>query len=222
VPAYRLDVFERDSFVRSFDVAVGMRKYPTPRGSFALRTIEWNPWWIPPKSEWAMTEKTTPPGRDNPMGRVKLYMQQLYFLHGTPLEGSIGSAASHGCVRLRNRDAIELARLVHRYGTPSVSEATVDSARHDLVNTRRYTVELPVPITVRYDRVELRGRRLVVYPDIYRIGPTLTAGDLLATLESAGVDVNDIDDGRLMLLLRRAQQGRASIPIDSLSSNGRR
>lgn len=222
VPAYRLDVFERDSFVRSFDVAVGMRKYPTPRGSFAIRTIEWNPWWVPPASPWAAKEKTTPPGPDNPMGRVKLYMLPLYFLHGTPFENSIGSAASHGCVRLRNRDAIDLALLVHRFGTPSVRDATIDSVEQDLVNTRRFTVELPVPIAVRYDRVELRGDRLVVYPDIYRVGPRLTVGDLLAALGTAGVDTNEVDDSRLRLLLRRAQQGRASITIDSLLSNGRR
>jgi L,D-transpeptidase-like protein len=216
VPAYRLDAFLHDSLVRSFRVSVGMPKYPTPLGSFFIRVIEWNPWWTPPESEWAAKEKTTPPGPDNPMGRVKLYMRPLYFLHGTPFEGSIGSAASHGCVRLRNDDAIELAKLVHRFGTPSLSESQVDNLAQDLVHTRRVTIERPIPITVRYDRIEVRQNQVVVYPDIYHRGSPLTVEVVLAALERAGFRESRVDEDQVRALVRRSQQGRASMPIDSI------
>jgi murein L,D-transpeptidase YcbB/YkuD len=90
VPAFRLDVFERDSLRLTIKVAVGMPRYRTPRGEYVITSIEWNPWWIPPKSEWARKEKVTPPGASNPMGAVKLYFQHMYFLHGTPFVESLG------------------------------------------------------------------------------------------------------------------------------------
>jgi lipoprotein-anchoring transpeptidase ErfK/SrfK len=93
VPAFRLDVMEDGERTRSYAVAVGSIEYPTPRGQYAITRVEWNPWWIPPESDWARDEKPTPPGPANPMGRVKLHFRPTYYLHGTPSERSIGSAA---------------------------------------------------------------------------------------------------------------------------------
>lgn len=54
IPAYRLDVYVDDSLVRSMPVAPGMPGFRTPRGEFAISSVEWNPWWIPPDSPWAL------------------------------------------------------------------------------------------------------------------------------------------------------------------------
>src|SRR6478672_7224839 len=70
LPAYRLDAYLGDSLVRTIPVAVGKPGFETPRGEFAITSIEWNPWWIPPDRPWARKEKKTPPGPTNPMGRV--------------------------------------------------------------------------------------------------------------------------------------------------------
>src|SRR5690348_12276442 len=153
LPAYRLDAFAGDSVIATMGVAVGMPRYPTPRGEFEITSIDWNPRWVPPASPWAAKEKPVEPGPDNPMGRVKLNFRPLYFLHGTPFGQSIGSAASHGCVRLRNEDAIALALLVQRFGarrlTSEVSEAlALDPGSHTVV------LDVPVAITLRYDLVE--------------------------------------------------------------------
>ena len=108
VAARRLDLFSNGQRLVTYPVAVGMWDYQTPTGSFKVTTVEWRPWWIPPDREWTEGQDTMPPGPDNPMGRVKLYFKHLYFFHGTPDVGSIGTAASHGCVRMRNRDAVAL------------------------------------------------------------------------------------------------------------------
>ena len=94
LPAYRLDAFVGDSLVTSVAIAPGMPRYRTPRGAFEVTRIEWNPWWIPPKSPWAAKETITPPGPDNPMGKVKLEFDALYFVHGSPFEHSIGTGRS--------------------------------------------------------------------------------------------------------------------------------
>ncbi len=81
----------------------------------------------PPASAWAKKEQPMPPGPGNPMGRVKLNFRPLYFLHGTPVPSSMGSAALHGCIRMHIADAIALARDVLAAG--GVDTATVDDER---------------------------------------------------------------------------------------------
>ena len=48
IPSYRLEVYDGDEKIRSYTVTVGMPKFPTPTGGFAITRIEWNPWWTPP------------------------------------------------------------------------------------------------------------------------------------------------------------------------------
>jgi lipoprotein-anchoring transpeptidase ErfK/SrfK len=104
--------------VRRFDVAVGAKGHRTPQGRFSVRHIVWNPSWRPPDEKWAKGKKPTPPGHpDNPMKVVKIFFQEPdYYIHGTDDEDSIGSAASHGCIRMTEADAFTLARYLQEHG----------------------------------------------------------------------------------------------------------
>jgi murein L,D-transpeptidase YcbB/YkuD len=195
IPAYRLDVRDGDS-TWSYRVAVGTRRYPTPRGVFRVREVVWNPWWVPPPSDWARDARVTPPGPDNPMGRVKLRVTELVFLHGTPLVGSLGRATSHACVRLANADAVALARLVHRRALPEVPDSVVDAALADSTRPVRLAVRRPVPVTLRYEVVEVRRDTLWVYPDVYGLGRA-TPGGARRVLAAAGVDTVRADRAAL-------------------------
>ena len=216
VPAFRLDVFAHDSLVETFKVAVGMPRYRTPRGDYVITSIEWNPWWIPPKSAWAKNEKITPPGAANPMGAVKLYFQPLYFLHGTPLVQSLGSAASHGCVRMRNTDALRLARLVYHAADASASDSSMDEWARDTMMTTRVDLAPVVPIRIRYDVVEVRRDSVLFHRDIYGVtgSPTYTA--TLSALQRAGMDTSLVDSIAVVRVVRRARRAPLRIALDSL------
>lgn len=201
IPAFRLDAFVGDSLVRTIPVAVGMPAFKSPRGDFSITSVEWNPWWIPPASAWAAKEKRTPPGPGNPMGRVKINFRQLYFLHGTPLDASIGSAASHGCIRLHNADAIALAQLIHRYGSPRLTEDSVARLIADTA-TRRIELELPIPITLRYDRVEIRRDSVFVYRDVYGLATRSVVSEMKDALVGSGIDTTSVDTLRIRSLFR--------------------
>ncbi|HEU0076154.1 MAG TPA: L,D-transpeptidase, partial [Longimicrobiaceae bacterium] len=183
IPAYRLDACVDGLAVRSYRVAVGTRKYPTPVGDFRITEVVWNPWWRPPDSPWARDRKVTPPGPDNPVGRVKLTFRPLYHLHGTPEEGSLGQAASHGCVRLANADVIDLARRVHRSASPDVAEATLDRLEAEPWRTTTIPLATPVPLRIVYRLAEVRDGRLEVHPDVYRRGGDARGRALLALRE---------------------------------------
>jgi lipoprotein-anchoring transpeptidase ErfK/SrfK len=89
----------------SFPVAVGMPAYPTPLGSFHIRNKTRNPWWYPPNADWAKGAKPVPPGPGNPLGTRWMGLGGGVGIHGTYNSGSIGTAASHGCIRMHLRSA---------------------------------------------------------------------------------------------------------------------
>ncbi|MDP2732241.1 MAG: L,D-transpeptidase, partial [Hoeflea sp.] len=64
-----------------------------------------------------------PPGPNGPVGTIWIALSKpTYGIHGTPEPSKIGKTASHGCVRLTNWDAAELAGMV----APGVSVSFVD------------------------------------------------------------------------------------------------
>jgi lipoprotein-anchoring transpeptidase ErfK/SrfK len=154
----RIDVSERRLYLeedgavtRTWPVAVGTKTHPTPRGSFAVRRMIWNPRWVPPDSEWARNEKPRGPGDPrNPMGRVKIFFRDpAYYIHGTTDGGSVGRAASHGCVRMRNADVIELARLLMTHGGAPLEAGLIRRLINNVRQTREVRLSRSIPVLVQ-------------------------------------------------------------------------
>jgi lipoprotein-anchoring transpeptidase ErfK/SrfK len=102
----------------TFPVAVGQATYPTPAGNFSVIQKQRNPTWFPPSSPWAAGLGPVPPGVDNPLGTRWIGTSAPAIgMHGTPVSSSIGTRASHGCIRMYIRDAERLYELVE-IGTP--------------------------------------------------------------------------------------------------------
>jgi len=101
-----LNLYDSTNLVRSFGVATGQSRYPTPLGRWHV-VVKWrNPWWYPPNSSWAKGEKPIPPGPGNPLGTRWMGLSASGVgIHGTPDDASIGYSASHGCIRMHIPDA---------------------------------------------------------------------------------------------------------------------
>ena len=103
---------------RTFGVATGQSSYPTPVGRWSIVTMQRNPWWYPPDSDWARGEKPVPPGPGNPLGTRWMGLSASGVgIHGTPDSASIGYSASHGCIRMHIPSAEWLFNHVD-VGTP--------------------------------------------------------------------------------------------------------
>jgi len=114
----QLDIVRRNEVIKSYSIAVGSRRHPTPAGSFWTGDIVWHPGWHPPDVPWARGYKYQPPGAPaNPLRGVKIYFRAPdYYIHGTNDPESIGEAASHGCIRMAEDDAIDLAQRIEKAG----------------------------------------------------------------------------------------------------------
>ncbi len=212
LPATRLDFYVNDHLQKSYRVAIGMPKYPTPIETLNISYIVWNPWWIPPDSDWAKGEEKTPPGPGNPLGPVKMLMEDGVRIHGTNAPGSIGRAASHACMRMKSAEAAELAwEIQKRYsskGDPQLREL------YRKKNRSSFWVPLgqEVPVYIKYQQVERNGDKLAIHPDRYR------KGGFQQELEVALSDRPDIsiDKNLIQKLSKKRAQGSFEVAINDL------
>ena len=113
----KLRVYRGDELIREEPVAVGRSRYPTPLGQWRFTRVDINPEWIPPHSDWTRGRHREPPGSPaNPMGRARLLFDPPYSIHGTDDLASLGSAASHGSIRVSNEAVVALAELLLKAG----------------------------------------------------------------------------------------------------------
>ena len=102
----KLAIIDDGMVIATFQVAVGAKVSPSPTGEFTIVSRVANPTYYRPGT-------VIPTGKDNPVGTrwVGLSLKG-YGIHGTNVPGSIGRAASHGCIRLRNRDMERLFTML--------------------------------------------------------------------------------------------------------------
>jgi len=106
IPERKLVLVADGRVVKVYRVAVGARVSPSPRGEFRIAVRI-------PEATYYHAGLVIPSGEQSPIGTRWIGLDQAgYGIHGTNAPGSIGRAASHGCIRMRNRDAEELFEMV--------------------------------------------------------------------------------------------------------------
>lgn len=116
---YTLRLWKELKLARTFTVAVGQEGLETPEGLYEIQAMEENPIWHVPESDWAgdLAGQTIPPGPENPIKARWMAIFEGAGIHGTEDVASLGSAASHGCVRMAIADVEALYEQVE-VGTP--------------------------------------------------------------------------------------------------------
>src|SRR5579864_9414163 len=106
IPDRKLAVIDGDDVIARFPIAVGAAASPSPTGEFQIVSRISNPTYYHPG-------RVIPTGKDNPLGTRWLGLSQKgYGIHGTNAPKSVGHAASHGCIRMRNRDVEQLFTML--------------------------------------------------------------------------------------------------------------
>lgn len=109
--AHTVKVYKGEHLEKTYRCATGAPGFPTPAGTFKIVAKRYLPTWInPAPTGWGSTmPERIAPGPSNPLGLRALNLNAPNIrIHGTQNIASIGTAASHGCIRLANNDVVDL------------------------------------------------------------------------------------------------------------------
>jgi L,D-transpeptidase ErfK/SrfK len=140
IPHRKLAVLENGRLLKIFPVAVGAADSPSPNGEFQIINRLSNPTYYHPHT-------VIPAGPDNPLGTRWIGLNRKgYGIHGTNAPGSIGKAASHGCIRMAKRDLEQFFAMV-RVGDTVVIRAEADMQTAQIFGSAETVVAQAQPVS---------------------------------------------------------------------------
>jgi lipoprotein-anchoring transpeptidase ErfK/SrfK len=174
IPAYRMDLFQDGSLVKSYRIGIGYPAFPLPTGLRKAQQIIFNPTWTPPDEPWVNSMKGIKVGEKveagsslNPLGPVKIPIGMPSLIHGGKSPAKLGTFASHGCVGMTNAQVKDFARLLAKAAGTEISDKAVDSYLTDKTKTRVVKLGRVVPVELRYETIVVEDGKLYIYKDVY-------------------------------------------------------
>ncbi|HKP69313.1 MAG TPA: L,D-transpeptidase [Pyrinomonadaceae bacterium] len=221
VPAFQMTLWQGGKELRSYPIGVGLIEYPIIIGMREALSVEWNPVWIPPSSDWIEKSSTVKPGEivlptdpRNPLGKVKIPLGYGYLIHQAKGPGDMGSLVSHGCVRVMQADLYDLAEKIVAARSLDVSSRQIAAAKRNK-KTLVATLEPTIPVEITYDTIVVESGRLNVYPDVYNYGRN-TVANVRTELKTSGVDDRRVTDAEIKRMITAAA-GKRKFVVDTAS-----
>lgn len=225
VPAFQMTLWQDGKEVKSYPIGVGLIDYPIIIGIRQASSVEWNPVWIPPSSDWIERSSTVKPGEivlptdpRNPLGKVKIPLGYGYLIHQAKGPGDMGSLVSHGCVRVMQADLYDLAEKIVAARELEVSPAQIAAAKRNK-KTLIAKLDQPVPVEITYDTIVVESGRLNIYPDVYNHKRN-TVANVRQELKTSGVDDDDLTDAQIRRMIAAAVGKRKFVVDVSAIENG--
>lgn len=198
IPAYRMDIFENGSLIKTYKIGIGYPEFPLPQGLRQAEAVIFNPTWTVPDESWAAEMKNVSVGetveagsKNNPLGVIKIPIGLPSLIHGGKAPEKIGKFASHGCVGLTNNQIKDFAmRLAEASGT-DIPAAQVESYLQQRTRTREVKLNETIPVELRYETIVLEDGKLHIYKDVYD-QKTNTEENLRAVLAAHGLSFEDL------------------------------
>lgn len=229
IPAFRMDLFQNGSLVKSYKVGIGYPEFPLPFGLRKAQTVIFNPSWTPPDSPWVAKMKNASPGetiepgsKDNPLGPIKIPIGSPSLIHGGKSPAKIGKFASHGCVGMTNAQVKDFAMMLMRAANNEVSDTQLAQYLADKTKTKTVKLGQVIPVELRYETIVLEDGKLHIYKDVYG-QDTNTEENLRRVLETHGSKLEDLSiEQRQQVLNALAKPPKTNVAIDvgSLAQKG--
>jgi lipoprotein-anchoring transpeptidase ErfK/SrfK len=208
IPAFRMDLFQDGSLVKSYKIGIGYPQFPLPLGIRRAQQIIFNPTWTPPDSPWVAKMKNVVPGetvkpgdKDNPLGPIKIPIGLPSLIHGGKSPARLGKFASHGCVGLTTPQIKDFAVLLGKAAnTPNVA-SKMDSYLEDETKTETVKLNQTVPVELRYETIVIEDGKLHIYRDVYA-QDTNTEENLRRVLEANGMKLEDLSEQQRTAILK--------------------
>ena len=209
LPAFLMTLWQGEHEIKTYPIGVGMQEYPVKIGILQASSIEWNPVWIPPSSDWIEKSSTVKPGEivlptdpRNPLGKVKIPLGYGYLIHQAKSPADMGSLVSHGCIRVMQADLYDLSEKIVAARSLEVTPSEIAAAKRNK-KTLLATLDPIVPVEVTYDTIVVETGRLNIYPDVYKQQRN-TVKNVRRELQTSGVDDSKITDLQIKRMLASA------------------
>ncbi|HLN97085.1 MAG TPA: L,D-transpeptidase [Pyrinomonadaceae bacterium] len=207
IPAFRMDVFNEGSLVKSYKIGIGYPEFPLPTGLRKAETIIFNPTWTPPDEPWvakmknvSVGEKVEAGSKLNPLGPIKIPIGLPSLIHGGKSPAKLGTFASHGCVGLTTAQVQDFSKLLAQTAGSELSDSALKSYFADKTKTKVVKLARPVPVELRYETIVVEDGKLHIYRDVYDQDSN-TEENLRAVLEANGTKLEDLSaDERAQVL----------------------
>jgi lipoprotein-anchoring transpeptidase ErfK/SrfK len=200
IPAFRMDLFQSGSLVKSYKIGIGYPEFPLPFGLRKAQTVIFNPPWTPPDSPWVAKMKNVTPGetvepgsKDNPLGVIKIPIGLPSLIHGGKAPTKIGKFASHGCVGMTNAQVKDFAAQLLRAANSEVSDQQIAQYLEDKTQSKTVKLDQVIPVELRYETIVLEDGKLHIYKDVYA-QDTNTEENLRRVLEAHGARLEDLPE----------------------------
>ena len=220
IPGRSLTLFQNGNQVYKFPIAVGQPVFKTPTGGGkSINQVIWNPSWMPPpNSAWGKDYEATPPGSpNNPLGPVKMQLGKYIFLHGTSNEQTIGTAASHGCIRMFNKDAITLAWWLQSNFSRQTDPSLLNEYQAQKDKSIFVSLNRSIPVDITYQLFDIVSGKLQVHPDLYSQSQNKKEA-IIAWLKQMGYDNSKVDYKLLDRLLAMSDKQTSQVTLKQLLS----
>jgi len=200
IPAFRMDLFQDGSLVKSYKVGIGYPEFPLPQGLRKAQQIIFNPTWTPPDSPWVAKMKNVSPGetveagdKDNPLGPIKIPIGLPSLIHGGKSPAKIGKFASHGCVGLTNVQIKDFATMLGQISNTPDVPTRMATYLENKEKTQTVKLNQAVPVELRYETIVIEDGKLHIYRDVYAQN-TNTEENLRRVLEANGMKLEDLSE----------------------------
>ncbi len=221
IPAFRMDLFQDGSLVKSYKVGIGYPQFSLPQGLRRAQQIIFNPTWTPPDSPWVAKMKDVSPGetveagdKDNPLGPIKIPIGLPSLIHGGKSPAKIGKFASHGCVGLTNAQIQDFAKLLGQASNTPDVPTKMATYLENKEKTQTVKLSQIVPVELRYETIVIEDGKLHIYRDVYA-QDTNTEENLRRVLEANGMKLEDLSEQqRTQILNALSSKPKKEVVID--------
>jgi murein L,D-transpeptidase YcbB/YkuD len=225
LPAFQMTLWQGGREVETYPIGIGMYEFPVKVGILQASSVEWNPVWIPPSSDWIEKSSTVKPGEivlptdpRNPLGKVKIPLGYGYLIHQAKGPADMGSLVSHGCVRVMQADLYDLSENIVAARSLAVTPIEIAAAKRNK-RTLLAPLDPVVPVEITYDTIVVENGRLNIYPDIYKQKRN-TVENVRSELQTSGVDDSKLTDAQIKRMLSAAIGKRKYVVDTSALANG--
>ena len=209
LPAFQMTLWQNGHEIKTYPIGIGLLEFPVRVGPLHASSIEWNPVWIPPSSDWIEKSSTVKAGEvvkptdpRNPLGKVKIPLGYGYLIHQAKGPADMGSLVSHGCIRVMQADLYDLSEKIVAARSLDVSPTQIATAKRNK-KTLNAPLDPNVLVEITYDTIVVESGRLNIYPDVYKQKRN-TVENVRLELQTSGVDDSKLTDSQIRKMIAAA------------------